>query len=313
MRHLRLGVALAALAVPAALIPAAVQAQETTSSIRGAIVSEQRKPVAGAVVTIVHTPSGTRVVQTSGANGEFNATGLRLGGPYSITVQAPGYDAATDNLDSLTAGVPQRIEVMLASTGKTITVTAARTRSAITIGTGAASILTARDIAGVANVNRDIRNLAARDPMVNIDPTNGGAISIAGQNNRFNRFTVDGVAFGDPFGLEAGGLVSSRGPVPLDAIGEFSVEVAPVDIRQGFFQGGAINTQLKSGSNRLTAMAGAYYNSDDLRGRNARGVIRAGGHQPGHAGHHRWPDRPDRHHRAKPLWLRYRRRRQRHP
>ncbi len=276
MRHLRLGVALAALAVPAALIPAAVQAQETTSAIRGAVVNEQSKPIAGATVTIIHTPSGTRMVQTSGANGEFNATGLRLGGPYSITVEAPGYDAATDTLDGLVAGTPQRVEVMLASTGRTITVTAARQRSAITIGTGAATVLTARDIAGVANVNRDIRNLAARDPLVNIDPTNGGAISIAGQNNRFNRFTVDGVAFGDPFGLEAGGLVSTRGPVPLDAIGEFSVEVAPVDIRQGFFQGGAINTQLKSGSNRFTALAGAYYNSDSLRGDNARGVLRIG-------------------------------------
>lgn len=276
MRHLRLGVALAALAVPAAFIPAAVQAQETTSAIRGAVVNEQSKPIAGATVTIIHTPSGTRMVQTSGANGEFNATGLRLGGPYSITVQAPGFDAATDTLDGLTAGTPQRVEVMLASAGRTITVTAARTRSAITIASGAATILTARDIAGVANVGRDIRNLAARDPMVNIDPTNGGAISIAGSNNRFNRFTVDGVAFGDPFGLEAGGLVSTRGPVPLDAIGEFSVEVAPVDIRQGFFQGGAINTQLKSGSNRFTFLAGAYYNSDKLRGDNARGVIRTG-------------------------------------
>ena len=276
MRHLRLGVALAALAVPAFVLPAAVQAQETTSAIRGAIVNEQSKPIAGATVTVIHTPSGTRIVQTSGANGEFNATGLRLGGPYSITVEAPGYDAATDTLDGLVAGTPQRVEVMLASAGRTITVTAARQRSAITIGTGAATVLTARDIAGVANVNRDIRNLAARDPLVNIDPTNGGAISIAGQNNRFNRFTVDGVAFGDPFGLEAGGLVSTRGPVPLDAIGEFSVEVAPVDIRQGFFQGGAINTQLKSGSNRFTFLAGAYYNSDKLRGDNARGVIRTG-------------------------------------
>jgi hypothetical protein len=276
MRHLRLGVALAALAVPAFVLPAAVQAQETTSAIRGAIVNEQSKPIAGATVTVIHTPSGTRMVQTSGANGEFNATGLRLGGPYSITVEAPGYDAATDTLDGLVAGTPQRVEVMLASAGRTITVTAASQRSAITIGTGAATVLTARDIAGVANVNRDIRNLAARDPLVNIDPTNGGAISIAGQNNRFNRFTVDGVAFGDPFGLEAGGLVSTRGPVPLDAIGEFSVEVAPVDIRQGFFQGGAINIQLKSGSNRFTALGGAYYNSNKLRGDNARGVLRIG-------------------------------------
>jgi hypothetical protein len=276
MRHLRLGVALAALAVPAFVMPAAVQAQETTSAIRGAIVNEQGAPVPGATVTVVHTPSGTRVQQTSGANGEFNATGLRLGGPYAVTVEAPGFDPVTETLASLTAGTPQRVEVMLASAGQTITVTAVRNRSAITIASGAATVLTARDIAGVSNVNRDIRNLAARDPLVNLDPTNGGAISIAGQNNRFNRFTVDGVAFGDPFGLEAGGLVSTRGPVPLDAIGEFSVEVAPVDIRQGFFQGGAINTQLKSGSNRFTFLGGAYYQDNALRGTNARGVIRTG-------------------------------------
>jgi len=276
MRHLRLGVALAALAVPAAILPTAVQAQETTSAIRGDVLNEQSAAVAGATVTIIHIPSGTRIVQTSGAGGEFNATGLRLGGPYSITVEAPGFDAITETVDTLTAGVPQRLTVLLASAGKTITVTGTRQRSAIIIGTGAATVLSARDIAGVANVNRDIRNLAARDPLVNIDPTNGGAISIAGQNNRFNRFTVDGVAFGDPFGLESGGLVSTRGPVPLDAIGEFSVEVAPVDIRQGFFQGGAINTQLKSGGNEYSFLGGAYYTSDKLRGSNARGVIRTG-------------------------------------
>ncbi|MEI6485250.1 MAG: TonB-dependent receptor [Sphingomonadales bacterium] len=272
MRHLRLGVALAALAAPLAFLPAAVHAQETTSSIRGAIVNEQSKAIAGATVTIIHTPSGTRVVQTSGANGEFNATGLRLGGPYSVTVEAPGYDAATDTLDSLTAGVGQRLEVMLASAGKTITVTAARQRSAITIASGPATVLSERDIRGVSNVNRDIRNLAARDPMVTLDPTNGGAISIAGQNNRFNRITVDGIAFGDPFGLESGGLASSRGPVPLDAISEFSVETAPVDIQQGFFQGGAINTQLKSGTNQLHGTGFYTYSGDSLRGKNSRGV-----------------------------------------
>jgi CBS domain-containing protein len=115
MRHLRLGVALATLAVPGFVLPAAVQAQETTSAIRGAIVNEQSKPIAGATVTVIHTPSGTRIVQTSGANGEFNATGLRLGGPYSITVEAPGYDAATDTLEhaitlfTVAAGRTERI------------------------------------------------------------------------------------------------------------------------------------------------------------------------------------------------------------
>ena len=251
-------------------------AQETTSSVRGTVTDENGAAVAGATVTVTHVPSGTTSNQTTDAEGGFNAPALRLGGPFTVTVSADGFETITEEIGFLTAGQAQRISVALVPAGQTIVVSGARQRSAITLGTGAATVLSARDIAGVANVNRDIRNLAARDPLVNLDSTNGNAISIAGQNNRFNRFTVDGVAFGDPFGLESGGLVSSRGPVPLDAIGEFSVEVAPVDIQQGFFQGGAINTQLKSGGNRFTFLGGFYYQDDSLRGTRARELTRVG-------------------------------------
>jgi len=251
-------------------------AQETTSSVRGTVTDESGAAIVGATVTVTHVPSGTTSNQTTDAEGGFSAPGLRLGGPFTVTVSADGFETVTEEIGFLTAGQAQRLTVALVPAGQTIVVSGARQRSAITLGTGAATVLSARDIAGVANVNRDIRNLAARDPLVNLDSTNGNAISIAGQNNRFNRFTVDGVAFGDPFGLESGGLVSSRGPVPIDAIGEFSVEVAPVDIQQGFFQGGAINTQLKSGGNRFTFLGGAYYQNDDLRGTRARELTRVG-------------------------------------
>ena len=251
-------------------------AQETTSSVRGDVVDQDGNPIAGATVVVTHVPSGTTSTQSTDAAGGFNASGLRLGGPFTVSVTAEGYESAEQEIGFLTAGQAQRISVSLADVGKTIVVSGARQRSAISLGTGAATVLTARDIAGVSNVNRDIRNLALRDPLVTLDATNGNAISIAGQNNRFNRFTVDGVAFGDPFGLESGGLVSSRGPVPLDAIGEFSVETAPVDIQQGFFQGGAINTQLKSGGNNFTFLGGFYYQDDSLRGDRARNLTRVG-------------------------------------
>ena len=251
-------------------------AQETTSSVRGDVVDQNGNPVVGATVVVTHVPSGTKSTQTTDGEGGFNAAGLRLGGPFTVEVSAPGFETASQEIGFLAAGQAQRISVALAEQGQTIVVTGSRTRSAITLSTGAATVLTARDIAGVANINRDVRNLAARDPLVTLDATNNGAISIAGQNNRFNRFTVDGVAFGDPFGLESGGLVSSRGPVPLDAIGEFSVETAPVDIQQGFFQGGAINTQLKSGGNRFTFLGSAYYQNDDLRGTKADNLRRVG-------------------------------------
>ena len=253
-----------------------VSAQETTSSVRGDVLDQNGNPVVGATVKVTHVPSGTTSTQTTDAAGGFNAAGLRLGGPFTVEVTADGFETASQEIGFLTAGQAQRISVSLAEQGQTIVVTGARTRSAITLSTGAATVLTANDIAGIANINRDVRNLAARDPLVTLDATNNGAITIAGQNNRFNRFTVDGVAFGDPFGLESGGLVSSRGPVPLDAIGEFSVEIAPVDIQQGFFQGGAINTQLKSGGNNFTFMGAAYYQNDDLRGSRADNLRRIG-------------------------------------
>lgn len=253
-----------------------VHAQETTSSVRGNVTDGNGNPVAGATVTVTHVPSGTTSTQTTDASGGFNAAGLRLGGPFNVEVSAPGYETATQEIGFLAAGQAQRISVALVEEGQAIIVSGTRQTSSIRLATGAATVLSARDILGVANVNRDIRNLAARNPLVNIDATNNGAISIAGANNRFNRFTIDGVAFGDPFGLEAGGLVSARGPVPLDAIGEFAVEIAPVDIQQGFFQGGAINAQLKSGGNRFTFMGGAYYQDDNLRGNRARELTRVG-------------------------------------
>ncbi len=251
-------------------------AQETTSSVRGNVTDQNGAAIPGATVTVTHVPSGTTSTQTTDSAGGFNASGLRLGGPFTVVVTADGYESAEQEVGFLTAGQAQRIGVVLADMGQTIVVSGARQRSSITLATGAATVLNARDIAGVANINRDIRNLAARDPLVTLDATNRGAISILGQNNRFNRFTVDGVAFGDPFGLESGGLVSARGPVPLDAISEFAVEIAPVDIQQGFFQGGAINAQLRSGGNRFTFLGGAYYQDDNLRGDRARNLTRVG-------------------------------------
>ncbi len=255
-----------------ALAAPAVMAQEVTGTIRGEVTDDDGNPIPGAVVTIVHTPSGTRSVVRTDASGGFSVANLRIGGPFDVSVEAPGFEGATATITNISAGEPQRISVFLVPEGQVIEVVAARTaRSSIALASGPATILTAREIEGVASINRDIRSLVARDPFSFVDPTNGtGAIQIAGQNNRFNRITVDGIGFGDPFGLEAGGLASSRGPIPLDAIGEFTVEVAPVDIQQGQFQGGAVNTVLKSGSNNWGFTGFYSYSSDDLSGNRVR-------------------------------------------
>ncbi|WP_156680157.1 TonB-dependent receptor [Sphingomonas profundi] len=266
MRHLLAGSAGIALVMAAS----AAHAQETTSTIRGT-VSSAGAPVAGAEITILNVPSGTRATATTDANGSFNASGLRVGGPFTVSVSAPGFTNAsvTDVYTVVAQAYDLPIELTAADAGaQDIVVTASRIVGARTVSQGPATVLTAEQIATVATVNRDIRDLMRRDPFARLDYSEGSgrAVSFAGQNARFNRFSIDGVPVTDNFGLNPDGLPTRRSPVPLDAIGQFQTKVAPFDVREGNFQGGAINAILKSGTNEFHGTGFYAYSSDELTG-----------------------------------------------
>jgi Carboxypeptidase regulatory-like domain/TonB-dependent Receptor Plug Domain len=244
-------------------------AQETTSSVRGT-VEGPTGPVAGASVTIVHEPSGTTSSSTTNADGSFSANGLRVGGPYTVTVDADGFEQGRVTDLSLQAGQAFRLPIALQEqTG--IIVTAASIKGATETSTGPITALSRDDIEGAASINRDIRDLARRDPLVTMDLSNARTIEIAGNNGRLNRFSVDGVQFSDDFGLNNGGLPTSRGPVPFDAIEQFSVKTAPYDVSEGDFQGGAINVIIRSGSNKFGGRGFFSYTDDSLTGDTVRG------------------------------------------
>lgn len=269
--QLFIGAALAAL-----VAPVAVHAQETTSTIRGK-VTNAGAPVAGATVEIVHVPSGSRSIVTTDALGSFNAGGLRVGGPFSVKVAAAGLpDYTVTDIYTVIAqayDVPIELTADQASAdGADIVVTASSIVNAGTVSQGPATVLTSQQIASVASLNRDVRDLMRRDPFARLDdtPSGGRAVSFAGQNARFNRFSVDGVPVTDNFGLNPDGLPTRRSPVPFDAIGQFQTKVAPFDVREGNFQGGAINAILKSGTNEFHGTGFYAYSSDELTGKKTK-------------------------------------------
>jgi hypothetical protein len=245
-----------------------VMAQETTSSIRGN-VSGNGAAVAGATVTIVHEPSGTTATAVTGQGGTFSASGLRPGGPYKVTVTASGFESTSVDGLYLSLGEPFSLPLAL-GTGEMELDEALVSGAAVTLAAGPTSSYDRNTIEGVASVNRDIRDIAKRDPYASFNAGNRG-IYIAGQNNRTNRFAVDGVRFSDNFGLQVGGLPTTRGPVPLDAVEQLSVKVAPYDVSEGDFQGGSINLVLRSGTNQLTGSAFYTYANDGLTGDKSRG------------------------------------------
>jgi Carboxypeptidase regulatory-like domain/TonB dependent receptor len=254
----------------ATAIASPAAAQDTTSALRGTVEADGA-PVADATVVIEHVPSGTSFTTTTDADGSFSANGLRVGGPFTVTVDASGYETSSVTDLNLQAGESFRLPITLQVTND-IVVTASSVGGALETSNGPITALGRTEIEGVATINRDIRDLARRDPLVTIDLSNSRTIEVAGNNGRLNRFSVDGVQFSDDFGLNNGGLPSNRGPVPIDAIEQFSVKVAPYDVSEGDFQGGAINVVLRSGGNRFRGSAFYSYTDDSLTGSNVRGT-----------------------------------------
>jgi len=247
-----------------------VMAQETSSSVRG-MVTSAGAPVAGATVIVVHEPSGTSFSTTTDASGSFAANGLRIGGPFTVSVEAAGFENATVSDITLQAGQAARLPIALEKQ-KEIVVTGASLQPVVALSDGPTTALGRAAIDNASSINRDIRDLARRDPLVTIDLTNSRTIEIAGNNGRLNRFSVDGMQMSDDFGLNNGGLPTNRGPVPYDAIEQFTVKVAPFDIAEGDMQGGAINVNLRSGGNKFHGGAFYSYTGDGLTSTSSSGT-----------------------------------------
>ena len=67
-------------------------AQETTCQILGT-VTDGKTGLDGASVVALHVPTGTKYSTTTRKDGRFNLPGLRIGGPYTISVSYVGFKA----------------------------------------------------------------------------------------------------------------------------------------------------------------------------------------------------------------------------
>ena len=217
---------------------------ETTSSIRGEV------NVSGAEVTVTHIPTGTTKTRTANEDGLFFVSDLLIGGPYEINASASGYQSQSQSGLYLVLNKTAAIEITLVSNNmEEIGVTASATSGTIRMGGGIS--LGEDAIAGVPTINRSIADFAKFDPRVSInsESSKNSSITVMGAHERFNDFSVDGVSFNDPFGLNDNGFGSMRNPISMEFVDQISVDITPYDVSRGNTTGGSIATVTKSGSN----------------------------------------------------------------
>ena len=125
----RTGLTKIALSVAIALATLPALAQNTTSAVGGRITGADGKPANGAQVTILHKDSGSVNTTTTDADGRYSARGLRVGGPYTITITKNGVTekrdgvflqlAETASVDAKLGGTTQAVETIVV-TGQNI-------------------------------------------------------------------------------------------------------------------------------------------------------------------------------------------------
>ena len=254
---------LAALAAALIVLTAPAMAQNTSSAISGRITGSEGKPLAGAVVTVVHNESGSVNKLVTDAEGRYGARGLRVGGPYTITISKDGKVekredvflplAETLNLDaSLGAEALQKVVVTGAANIKIFNNAA--------MGTGTS--IGHAELESFASIQRNLQDYARMDPRLSQTDKERGEISAAGQNSRFNSITIDGVTTSDTFGLEANNLPTAKQPISIDAIDSVQVNVANYDVTQKGYTGANINAVTKSGTNEFKGSAYYVFRND---------------------------------------------------
>ena len=230
------------------LVPGLLSGQGvTTSSINGVVSGPTGAVIDGARVTAVHEPSGSTYSAIARADGRFTIPGMRVGGPYRVTASFIGYQRATVDGLFLSLGTVSDVHLTLTRVVVSLAeVLVTASNGPFSTGrTGAATTVDRRAIEALPTISRTIGDFTR------LTPQSSGS-SFAGQDTRLNNITVDGSYFNNSFGLAGtpGGRTGVA-PIPLDAVDQIQVAIAPFDVRQGNFVGAGVNAVTKSGTNNV--------------------------------------------------------------
>jgi hypothetical protein len=250
-------------AVTAALLvlcAGAALAQATGGSITGQVLDANGAAVSGATVTLRNEANGqTLTAQTTDA-GSYNFPNV-LVGEYTITVEAQGFQAATQKV-AVSLSNESSVNTTLQVAGlsaETIEVTAGSEALVQTESSQLGRNFEARQVQDLPIFN-DPRSLALLSPNVVAQGAgvSGDGGSVGGTRPRSNTFNVDGVDNNDP------SVTGRQLDIIQDAVSEVAILTNNYNAEFGTGAGGQFNTVTRSGTNEFHGSAFLYLQSQHL-------------------------------------------------
>ncbi len=242
-------------------------AQQTASAIAGTVVDTDGNAVSGATVVIKHIPTGATKTLSTNDNGNYQARGLRVGGPYTVSISKEGFGSKHAEDIYIKLGETRDLDVSIKSDAVSLDsqvvygVAQSAVFNADSMGSGVE--IDRETLENMPTISRSVTDFVRIDSRINIRDF-GDGIAVSGVNNRFNNFSIDGVATNDPFGLEAGGFPGLSQPFNIDTIEQLNVQLSPYDVTLSNFTGANINAVTKSGTNEFSGALNIQYGNESL-------------------------------------------------
>ncbi|AWX44258.1 hypothetical protein HME9304_01258 [Flagellimonas maritima] len=255
----------------------------TTSAIGGKITDNTGEPLPGASVVAVHTPSGTTYGAAADFDGFYRISGMRTGGPYTVTISYVGFNDYVKEGVFLNLGSTSTINSQLSESATAldeVVITAVSNGVFGSNKTGTETNISQRQVEITPAASRSLADFVRLTPQAQLtEGDDGFSISLAGQNNRYNAIYIDGAVNNDVFGLAGSGTNGGQtgvNPLSVDAIETFQINIAPFDVRQSGFSGGSVNAVTRSGSNEFEGSAYFFTRNQDLVAKTPTALINEG-------------------------------------
>ena len=254
-------------------VPAAFS-QVTTAAIHGTITDPSAAVIPGAKVEALNTATGISTETASNKNGYFIFPELQVGGPYTVTVSASGFESFVAS--GLTLNVNDNREVLatlkVGGAAQTVQVTATALQVE-TSNTQLQQIVTADQLEGIPLEGRDAGGLQKFEAGVVESSDRFGSYSTNGSQTAQNDVILNGTDIND------GPLQSEGVQVNPDALQEENIVASTMNPEFSRNSGAVINQVIKAGTNNLHGSGFEFYRDTFMNNGNYFSQIRPIFHQ----------------------------------
>jgi hypothetical protein len=267
------------------LLPIAVPhlyAATEAGAISGTVTDPQGLVVKNAQVVVIETNTEFTRNTTTNDSGFFSFSAMPVG-VYEVTIDLPGFKTYRATNLKLDDSGKLFVVAKLAIGERAESVTTVATNVTVdTADTQLGEVITGAEVTAAPLDGRSFTDLLALQPGVipvssytasalqaagasvinpsgDLDP---GTLSINGQREFANGFTVNGAAVEEPFTMGAGVIPN------LDSIGEFRILTSNMDAEYGNYSGGMVSVVTKEGSNHFHGNVFEFVRNTDLDARN---------------------------------------------